>query len=299
MTPTDVLAAILYQEPPNLLDHPAGITRELERIVHRCLEKDPAKRYSSANELWREMQDLEQGITATGTPAKPAFSQSLDKTAAGFKWRSSLWALPILAGLTLLVALIFLVLRRKPADAAFDTMTIARVATRGESTGAAISEDGKYVAYVLRDEIGESIWTTQLATGTDVRVIAPEHGEHVSLKFSPDGNYLYYRLNTSDGAHDLYRVSDLGGAPLKLMGNVPGSIAFAPDGKHLGLSQSIPRGSRPHSLSPTSTAAEPISCVRVAIRNTTREMALRGLPTALRLPASLESRRASAHRRSA
>jgi serine/threonine protein kinase/sugar lactone lactonase YvrE len=231
-TPTDILGAILYKEPPSLVEHSVDLSPEFERIVHRCLEKDPAKRYASANELWAEMRSLAQAHNTNNGPA--ARDQALHKTAP-LSGSRHLWALPMLAGLVLLAISIFLLMLRKPSDAAFDTMKIARLATRGESTGAAISEDGKYVAYVLRDETGESIWTTQLATGTDVRVIAPEHGEHVGLKFSSDGDYLYYRLNTSSGAHDLYRVSDLGGTPLKIMDDVPGSIAFAPDGKRLAF----------------------------------------------------------------
>ena len=224
-TPTDVLAAILHKDPPPLTGRPAAIPAELERIVRRCLEKDPARRYGSAADLRRDLRRL----AATDTPS--------DQIAVPARSRKR-WAAPFssaLATVTLVTFAAFVMSRRQQPDAPFNTMSITRVATRGESTGAAVSPDGKYVAYVLKDQGGESIWTTQLATGSDVRVIAAEPGEHVGMKFSPDGAYLCYRLNTNTGAHNLYRVPALGGAPVKVMEDVPGSFAFAPDGKHLAL----------------------------------------------------------------
>ena len=136
--------------------------------------------------------------------------------------------------MTILVALPFFVLRRKP-EAALDKLTISRVETRGESSDAAISPDGKYVAYVLRTEAGEGIWNAQLESGSDVQVAPPEPGEHIGMKFSPDGAYLYYRLNSGNGEHDLYRVPALGGIPVKILSDVPGSIALSPDGQRIAF----------------------------------------------------------------
>jgi Tol biopolymer transport system component len=237
-TPTDVLAAILHQDPPPLTGPSAAVAPDLERIVYRCLEKDAARRYESAAELRRDLRKLAATDTPSDASATPA--RGMGPLPGGFdRWRRKRWAVPMsaaLAGAALVAAAAALfVSNRKLPDAPFNTMTITRVATRGESTGAAISPDGKYVAYVLRDEGGESIWTTQLATGSDVRVIAAEPGEHVGIKFAPDGSYLYYRLNINTGAHNLYRVPAIGGVPVKVMEDVPGSFAFSPDGKRLAL----------------------------------------------------------------
>jgi serine/threonine protein kinase/Tol biopolymer transport system component len=236
-TPTDVLAAILNQDPPPLTGPAAAVPAELERIVRRCLDKDPAKRYGSAAELRRGLRRLAATDTPSDELATPARGSGPLPSGSG-EWRRKRWVVPLsaaLAGLALVAAATIFISHRHLPDIPFNTMTITRVATRGESTGAAISPDGKYVAYVLRDESGESIWTTQLATGSDVRVIAAEPGEHVGIKFAPDGAYLYYRLNTSAGAHNLYRVPAIGGVPLKVMEDVPGSFAFSPDGKRLAL----------------------------------------------------------------
>ncbi|MFN2456489.1 MAG: hypothetical protein ABR577_20040, partial [Pyrinomonadaceae bacterium] len=53
------------------------------------------------------------------------------------------------------------------------------------------------------------------------------------MTFSPDGNYVYYNINSHDYPdRALFQVSTLGGTPKKLLGNVTAApITFSPDGK--------------------------------------------------------------------
>jgi serine/threonine protein kinase len=51
-TPTETLAAILEEDPPELAREGRGIPPALARIVHRCLEKRPEQRFHSAR-TWR------------------------------------------------------------------------------------------------------------------------------------------------------------------------------------------------------------------------------------------------------
>src|SRR5258707_579773 len=50
-TPADTLTAILMHDPPSLSGTSPNITAPLERIIGRCLEKDPNQRFQSAKEL--------------------------------------------------------------------------------------------------------------------------------------------------------------------------------------------------------------------------------------------------------
>lgn len=242
-TSSDVLAAILQQEPHPLREIAPDIGPELEAVVRRCLEKDTAKRYPSTAKLRRDLRNIARGFAPMETP-----SDDLDGLLAGEPFRKAQgkivdgWEFRAAAiGAAVLISLLFFVLRRKP-EAALDKMTISRLETRGESSDAAISPDGKYVAYALRTEAGESIWNAQLQSGSDVQVTAPEPGEHMGMKFSPDGAYLYYRLNSGNGAHDLYRAPALGGIAMKIMRDVPGSIALSPDGRRIAFVRIDPEG---------------------------------------------------------
>jgi cephalosporin-C deacetylase-like acetyl esterase len=61
-----VLDAIRYSQTPRL----DGIPRKLERIVNRCLEKNREARYSSADELLRDLERFQSGERMAGQRAK-------------------------------------------------------------------------------------------------------------------------------------------------------------------------------------------------------------------------------------
>jgi serine/threonine protein kinase len=53
-------------EPPSSVD--ARVPRALDRIIGRCLEKDPAKRYASASEIVDELTRLRRWVREVGLP---------------------------------------------------------------------------------------------------------------------------------------------------------------------------------------------------------------------------------------
>ena len=64
----DTVSAILHEDPPAL---PAGTPVGLERIVRRCLEKDPEDRFASARDLGFALEalDAEQAATRDTAPS--------------------------------------------------------------------------------------------------------------------------------------------------------------------------------------------------------------------------------------
>ena len=61
-TPTKTLAATLCEEPAHFEDATAGVPRELQRIVRRAFQKEPAERFPSAVELRNELSAFRQSI---------------------------------------------------------------------------------------------------------------------------------------------------------------------------------------------------------------------------------------------
>ena len=57
-----VISAILRDTPSPPRSLRPDLNRELERIVERCLEKNPDKRYPSASELGNELRVAEQRV---------------------------------------------------------------------------------------------------------------------------------------------------------------------------------------------------------------------------------------------
>ena len=61
-TPSDVVAAVLKNEPPPLAQHLSGTPAALQRIINRALQKERTDRYSSALEMAADLKQLKQEL---------------------------------------------------------------------------------------------------------------------------------------------------------------------------------------------------------------------------------------------
>ena len=88
---------------------------------------------------------------------------------------------------------------------------------------------------VLRDKGQQSLWLRNVATGSDTQVVPPAPVSYVSLAFSPDGNYFYFRKaeDALETTFYLYRSPVLGGTPQVLVRDIDSDIAFSPDGRRI------------------------------------------------------------------
>lgn len=142
------------------------------------------------------------------------------------------------------VAVWFFALRQKPPKPeTFQVGKIERLTNFGDVQAAAISPDGRYVAYVRGSPGQQSIWLRQTATGSDAPIIPTGPANYSGgasnppgVTFTPDGNFIYY-VSSSLGAFagDVYRVPSLGGNPRKIANDVIGTPAVSPDGKHIAF----------------------------------------------------------------
>jgi len=67
-----ILSAILRETPAAVTDLNPALPRELERLIRRCLAKDPEQRYQSAKDLRNELEELKREIDSGEVVAGPA-----------------------------------------------------------------------------------------------------------------------------------------------------------------------------------------------------------------------------------
>jgi Tol biopolymer transport system component/DNA-binding winged helix-turn-helix (wHTH) protein len=108
-------------------------------------------------------------------------------------------------------------------------LRIDELTTYGNVITAAISPDGKQLAYVEENNGQQAVWLKQLATGVKVRIIPPAYVAYNKLSFSHDGNYIYFTEHGANEPSALYRMSALGGPPSKLHENVDSNPSLSPD----------------------------------------------------------------------
>jgi serine/threonine protein kinase len=121
-------------------------------------------------------------------------------------------------------------------------MSILKLTETGKASGVAISPNGQYVVYVLRNGEMQSLMVRQVATGSDVQILAPAISIFYGLTFSPDGNYIYYTEASKENQlfSSLYKMPVLGGNPQQILRDIDTSISFSPDGKQFAFIRGIP-----------------------------------------------------------
>ena len=259
-TTAAVFDAILHDEPEAPTRRSPGIPTELERIIQRALEKDPDLRYQHASDLRAELKRLrrsavapasaarrERSATSTAAPVEPAAtavtSSPSDSQVIGAmlrRHRKKVFAGAALSLLALGGAGFYAYRRASAGPAAAETtgasMQIARLTTSGDVSMAAMSPDGKYVAYVTSDNGANALWLRQTGTESRVRIAAPSQASYRGVTFGPDGAFIYYsQLAGTLGTWDLNRIATLGGVPQRIAEDADSPVAFSPDGTQLAF----------------------------------------------------------------
>jgi serine/threonine protein kinase len=148
-----------------------------------------------------------------------------------------------LLGLAIVAALIFALYKLfgqsgKPRDTSaglFRQAQVTKLTTNGNTRVAAISPDGKYVAYVMEEAGQQSLWLRQVAISSNVRLIPLAEVTYYACAFSQDGNYIYYAMDDRNNPPAIYKVPVLGGSPTKVLGSLSGPIMISPDGTQIAM----------------------------------------------------------------
>jgi hypothetical protein len=181
-TAMDTILQVLSEEPAPVRRLQPKVPRDLETVCHQCLEKDPAKRYRSAEALAEDLRRFQAGEPVAARPVGP--------------WgRAAKWARrsPVAAGLLAAVALGLV------AVAALSTAVAFALAQRERAAVAARDELEGTLARNLLRPLGYGDcppWLPTSLTGPEAVALwelADQRGERVWYRFveeaasSPEG----------------------------------------------------------------------------------------------------------------
>ncbi len=118
----------------------------------------------------------------------------------------------------------------------FASIQIDKLTAAGNVFDAAISPDGKYLAFVMDEAGGQGLWVGQTAIANRTRLVPPTGATFRGLSFSKDGNYVYYVSYEPGAKHgSLYRIPTFGGSVRKVNDDVDGPVSFSPDAKQFAF----------------------------------------------------------------
>ena len=244
-TQVSLLSSIIKDTPSSLTDLKTDLPRDLARIVRRCLSKDPEDRYQTAKDLRNDLRALKEDLSSGAVAAAVSGVHALAPapgTAA--KRRYVTMAVAGIAALSVAAAAFVYWSRddRQPGAASpanaqpFASVSLNRLTTTGAAGSAAISDDGRYVAYVVTEGGKSGLWLRQVATTSNVAIVPAAEVQFHGVTFSPDGNYIYYSFYPAgEMSGSLWQVPVLGGRPRRILEDVDGDISFDPSGNRFAM----------------------------------------------------------------
>jgi Tol biopolymer transport system component/DNA-binding winged helix-turn-helix (wHTH) protein len=197
------------------------------RFIAPLVDSGPARAPLPAAE---SNVSLAQTVTSPG--ALP-ISEASERRPVSRRLKLLLGGVSTLAVLAVVAVAVLSKPSRRSSGWDFQAMKISRVTQSGNATNVAISPDGRYVVYVLREGEKQSLNVRQVATGSDVQILPPDEVVIWSLTFSPDANYIDFVRSEKPDFTDthLYRMPVLGGTPrLAVQGGVDFGSSYSPDG---------------------------------------------------------------------
>jgi Tol biopolymer transport system component len=206
--------------------------------VDKSLEKDPAKRYLSMRDVVVDLKRLQRPISA-------APDHAVDTTGAGQRQK---WGIAAVVALVCVLAS-SLAWRLAQADY-FWRNPLAGARTErltdfaGEEVDAAISPDGKLMAFLSDRDGPFDVWLSPIGSVDFLNLTKGKIPTAVPaaigrLGFTADGNHVWISEGEGSGPYTLLLVSVVGGDPRPLLAGVM-EPAWSPDGTMLAYHTAEP-----------------------------------------------------------
>ncbi len=232
-SPTETMDRILHAQPESFKRSNIHLPSDLERIIRKCLEKNPKWRYQSAGELLTELKNLRQEISRG--PMRRSFIRVSSRTA--------LAAILIVAALTVIaLAWLIPVLLRTPAVET-PLAVVPLTSYPGFESNPTFSPDGTQVAFSWARETDSDchIYIKQVGSEALFQLTSDKAADD-DPAWSPDGRWIAFLRWQQERpeTNSLIVKSPLGGVervlaevrfPVTLWWNA--NIAWHPKGKWL------------------------------------------------------------------
>ncbi len=230
-----VFDGILHGAPASPVRLNTEIPAKLEEIINRAMEKDRELRYQSASDLRAELKRLKRD-TESGRSASIRMGAQSGATSAEVgtvapatavplqsRWRFALGGALALA--LVASALVWFVLHRAGQPRELTQQRLSANPSENAVLAAAISPDGKYLAYV--DQRGFHLQL--IKTGETHVLPQPENSLATALAWFPDGSKILVSAAQPGQTPSVWASSIMGGNSRKLRDDAAGP-SVSPDG---------------------------------------------------------------------
>jgi serine/threonine protein kinase len=202
-----ILAAILREQPKLPRDLGAKIPSDLEKIITRCLRKEPERRFQHMDDLRVALEELQEASISNNSAARQVSSRIPRR---GFLWIAGVTIIFIAAAL----GLRFSRSRQVPDEAPM--VPVPLTSYPGNEVQPSFSPDGNQVAFVWDGERQDNpdIYVKMIGIGLDnPRRLTHDPAPDISPAWSPDGRFIAFVRNQLEGENKtkLLIIPSIGG----------------------------------------------------------------------------------------
>ena len=260
-TTSDIIAAIIKDEPEPMSLSVPELPSEFEEVVNKALAKDLERRYPTIAEFGSDLQRLKDGIQLnalarftsdastrrqTATRLGSTDPQAQQHTAPLSIKASTRWAISAALGLVVLIAVVtVLSLNRRgkpaPAPSANNRQNTRQLTNRdGFISASRFAPDGKGIIYSAGfDGKPVELFFTDVE-GSDSRSAGIQSAALKSVSSTGKIAVLFdFELNWSDGFNGTLAILPADGGKPELVMDGVDDAAFAPDGNSLAIVKSV------------------------------------------------------------
>jgi Tol biopolymer transport system component len=221
------LSAVMYKDPQPASQNAAEVPLELDRVIARCLKKDPARRWQTIADVKVALEDLQDEMEASN------FAVTAPTTTMPGKSRTKMWAgVGMLGGVLLGLALAATYQQKfskLPEPASFQRLTFRR----GDVTSAKFAPGDNVVYSAEWDGAPSTLFAAQPGIRESRPLSLPVARV---LAISPSGEMAILLGGEDTGT--LARVAFGGGSPREVLENVSGAD-WGPDGDSLAVVRAV------------------------------------------------------------
>ncbi|MEX1129404.1 MAG: protein kinase [Vicinamibacterales bacterium] len=224
-----IVSSILRDVPPPVTEINPELPTRLGRIIQRCLEKAPSRRYQSAVDLRNDLSELEEDVRSGIRDAAAArVSASPGRSLNPWVVAAAVAVLAVAAG-----GAYWLLGRNQEAtgpealgETSFDQLTHLS----GEELFPSLSPDGRVIVYVSAAQGKLDIYSQRVGGENPINLTRDSRADDSQPAFSPDGERVAFRSERGGGG--IFVMGATGESP-RLVANFGYHPAWSPDGQQI------------------------------------------------------------------
>jgi len=228
----EIVSNLLKSDPAPLESLRPDVPDPFRRVVERCIRKPKSERYQSMREVADSLLAL-RSLARSGRSfeslQRRLFREARSPSARWMPFAIVLVAIVAFAGW-------YNFSGQRSSTIALEDLNFRRLSQSNNVAFAAISPDGRSVAYVTYEDNGDrALWLRRVTDPNAIQIVPPQQLLYWDCPiFSNDGEHIYFITAERSALHGtMYRVPTLGGQPKKIVERVNHLGNLSPDGRRV------------------------------------------------------------------